>query len=64
MQYLIQTLVTCFIKLKNIINQKNALFVFLYDGITKAVQPTKKLTTPLKSATAETLRNRVEQLGR
>ena len=36
----------------------------VYDGIRKAVGPTKKLTSPLQSATGEILHSRDEQLGR
>ena len=36
----------------------------MYDEIKKAVEPTKKLTSPLQSATAEILNNRDNQLGR
>ena len=36
----------------------------MYDGIRKAVGPTRKLTSPLQSATEEILHNRDEQLGR
>ena len=36
----------------------------MYDGIRKAVGPTKKLTSPLESATEKILHNIDEQLGR
>ena len=36
----------------------------MYDGIRKAVGPTKKLTSPLQSATGEILNSRDKQLGR
>ena len=36
----------------------------MYKEIRKAVGPTKKLTSPMQSATGEILHNRDEQLGR
>ena len=36
----------------------------VYDGIRKAVGPTKKLISPLQSATGEILHNRDKQIGR
>ena len=42
----------------------NSNSLTVYDGIRKAVGPTKKLTSPLQSATGEVLYSRDELLGR